>query len=161
MSRLHRLAIGVGTLAVAVAVLGVSAAAAQGVGFQGGGTVSPNQFYVGSHFEIPLRSDQLLLRSGVVGGTGDGVTLASINFDFLYRYELPGDTWAIYQGTGPSVNFLRFNDSTTTRGGFNFVFGVRHENGFFSELTVGGSGSPNLRYGVGFTVNTGRSNPDP
>ena len=39
------------------------------------------------------------------------------------------------------------------------VFGVRHESGFFSELKIGGSGSPNLRYGVGFAVGSGRTNP--
>lgn len=135
-------------------LLGAVPAAAQGVGFQGGGTVSPTQFYVGSHFEVPLGSDRFLLRPSVDGGTGDGLTLASINFEFLYRYELPGSDWAIYQGTGPAVNFIRFNDETDVRGGFNFVFGVRHETGFFSELKVGGSGSPNLRYGVGFTIKT-------
>ncbi len=133
--------------------------AAQGVGFQGGGTVSPTQFYVGSHFEVPLGSPQLLIRPSVEGGTGDGITLASINFEFLYRYELPSASWSIYQGTGPAVNFLRVNESTDVRGGFNFVFGARHQSGFFTELKVGGSGSPNLRYGVGFTINTGRSSP--
>lgn len=128
---------------------------AQGVGFQGGGTGSPTQFYVGSHVEFPLGRDVFLLRPSVEGGTGDGLTLASINFEFLYRYWLPGDRWAIYQGTGPAVNFLKFDDETTVRGGLNFVFGVRHRSGFFSELKIGGSGSPNLRYGVGFTVATG------
>ena len=129
------------------------------MGFQGGGTVSPNQFYVGSHFTVPLGSPQLLLRPEIEGGTGDGVTLASINFEFLYLYELPSTSWAIYQGTGPAVNFARIADSTSVRGGFNFVFGVRYETGFFSELKIGGSGSPNLRYGIGFTINTGRSDP--
>ena len=121
--------------------------------------MSPNQFYVGSHFEVPLGTPQFLLRPSVEGGASDGVTLASINFEFLYRYELPSGTWAIYQGTGPAVNFTRFADQTDVRGGFNFVFGVRHESGFFSELKVGGSGSPNLRYGVGFTIAT--VEPDP
>ena len=157
MTRWHRLACGTST----ALLLATAPAAAQGVGFQGGGTVSPNQFYVGSHFEVPLGSSQFLLRPSVEGGAGDGVTLASINFEFLYRYDLPSTTWAIYQGTGPAVNFIRFADETNVRGGFNFVFGVRHESGFFSELKVGGggSGSPNLRYGVGFTINTGE--PDP
>ena len=143
----------------AVLLLAAAPAAAQGVGFQGGGTVSPNQFYVGSHLEVPLGSPQFLLRPGIEGGAGDGVTLASINFEFLYLYELPSTNWAIYQGTGPAVNFARIGDSTSVRGGFNLVFGVRHETGFFSELKIGGSGSPNLRYGIGFTINTGRSDP--
>ena len=143
----------------AVFLLAAAPAGAQGVGFQGGGTVSPNQFYVGSHFEVPLGSPQFVLRPSIDGGTGDGVTLASINFEFLYRFDLPANDWAIYQGTGPAVNFVRFREQTDVRGGFNLVFGVRHESGFFSELKVGGSGSPNLRYGVGFTLNTGASRP--
>ena len=123
------------------------------------GTVSPNQFYVGSHFDAPLGSPEFLLRPGIEGETGGGVTLASINFEFVYCYELPSTDWAIYQGIGPAVNFLRVDDTTTVRGGFNFVFGVRHNSGFFSELKIGSSGSPNLRYGVGFTVKTDRTDP--
>ena len=151
----------VGMGACGLLLASASPAVAQGVGFQGGGTASPAQFYVGSHFEGPLGSPQFLLRPSVEGGTGDGITLASINFEFLYRYELPSSTWAIYQGTGPAVNFIRFRDDTTVRGGFNFVFGARHDSGFFSELKVGGSGSPNLRYGIGFTINTSTRSPSP
>ena len=100
--------------------------------------MSPNQFYVGSHFEVPLGSPQFVLRPSIDGGTGDGVTLASINFEFLYRFDLPANDWAIHQGTGPAVNFVRFREQTDVRGGFNLVFGVRHESGFFSELKRGG-----------------------
>ena len=147
------------TSTVWLLILAPAPAVAQGVGFQGGGTVSPNQFYVGSHLEVPLGGRGFVLRPSVDGGTGDGVTLASLNFEFLYRYELPADDWALYQGTGPAVNFFRVADETNVRGGFNFVLGIRHERGFFSELRVGGSGSPNLRYGVGFTLRTGSSGP--
>ena len=129
--------------------------AAQGVGFQGGGTASPNQWYVGSHFEIPLGSDQFLLRPGVEGGQGDGLSLASVNFEFLYKYEFPGTPWAIFQGTGPAVNFARFNEATTTSGGVNFVFGLAHQSGFFTEMKIGGSGSASLRYGGGYTIRFG------
>ena len=142
--------------AVAVTVLlNVTSVTAQGVGFQGGGTASSDQFYVGSHFQIPLGSDRFLLRPSVEGGTGNGVTLASINFEFLYRYEFSGSAWSIYQGSGAAVNFTKFDDATTARGGFNVIFGVSHKSGFFSEIRIGGSGSPNLRYGVGFTIYTG------
>ena len=97
---------------------------------------------------MPLGSSQFLLRPSVEGGAGGGVTLASINFEFLYRYDLPSTTWAIYQGTGPAVNFIRFADETNVRGGFNFVFGVRHESGFFSELPRSGArGAPTCDMG--------------
>ena len=143
----------------AILALWASPAAAQDVGLQAGGTANPDQFYVGSHIEFVLGSDRFVIRSNVEGGAGDGLTAASVNFEFLYRYVFPGSSWAIYHGTGPAVNLYRFNDMTDVQGGLNAVFGVRHENGFFSEIKVGSSGSPNLRYGVGFTVRTGRASP--
>ena len=130
-------------------------AAAQGVGFQGGGTASPNQWYVGSHVEIPLGSDRLALRPAIEGGKGEGLSLASVSFEFLYKYEFPGSPWAIFQGTGPSVNIARFDGDTTTRGGVNFVFGLAHQSGFFTEMKIGGSGSASLRYGAGYTIRLG------
>ena len=134
-------------------------ASAQGVGFQGGGTASPNQWYVGSHFEIPLGLDQFLLRPGVEGGRGDGLSLASVSFEFLYTYEFAGTPWTIFQGTGPAVNFARFDDTTTTSGGVNLVVGLAHQRGFFTEMKIGGSGSASLRYGVGYTIRFGGATP--
>ena len=117
-------------------VLWAFPAAAQGICFQGGGTANPDQFFVGSHIELVLGSDNFLIRPNVEGGTGAGLTAASVNFEFLYRYTFPGSIWAIYQGTGPAVNLYRFDDMTDVQGGLNFVFGVRHESGFFSEIKV-------------------------
>ena len=139
--------------------LWASPATAQGIGLHGGGTANPDQFYVGSHIEFLLGSDRLVIRPNVEGGAGEGLTAASINFELLYRYVFPGSSWAIYQGTGPAINLYRFDDMTDVQGGLNVVFGVRHENGFFSEIKVGSSGSPDLKYGVGFTVRTARASP--
>ena len=146
-------------LAGTIIALCASPSAAQGIGLQGGGTANPDQFYVGSHIEFVLGSDRFVIRPNIEGGTGDGLTTASINFEFLYRYVFPGSSWGIYQGTGPAVNLYRFSDMTDVQGGLNVVFGVRHESGFFSELKVGSSGSPDLKYGVGFSVRTTRASP--
>ncbi len=136
-------------------------AGAQGVGFQTGGTVDPEQVYVGSHVEFPLGSDQFILRPGIDGGFGSNLTIASINVEFLYRFDLGDSGWKLYQGGGPVIGILRFTDPflreevTDVGGGVSYVFGFVHQGGFFTEFKGGGgSGSPNLKFGVGFTVRT-------
>ena len=109
--------------------------------------------------EFELGSDNFLIRPSVEGGTSDGLSAASVNVELLYRYAFPSSSWAVYQGTGPAMNLYRFEGMTDVQGGVNFVFGVRHENGFFSELKIGNSGSPDLKYGVGFTVKPTRPTP--
>ncbi len=130
---------------VIAGVLGllVPQARAQGIGFQGGYSVDPDQVYVGSHLEHEL-ARQFLIRPGVEGGWGDGLTLASINVEFLYKFELEGGTWSIYQGSGPSINLFRIDERTDVRGGLNVIFGVAHETGFFTEFRVGTANSPQL-----------------
>ncbi len=132
-------------------VLGALPAHAQGIGFQGGFSIDPDQVYGGSHFEHELAS-QFLIRPSIEGGTGDHVTLATINIDFLYRFPLEGGSWSIYQGGGPAINIFRFDDETDLRGGLNVAFGFSHEGGFFTEFKVGTGDSPNLKFGVGFTI---------
>ena len=150
------LVLGVG---LAAWMLGTVSAAAQGIGLQGGATANPDQLYVGSHIELELGSDRFVLRPNVEGGFGEDLTVANINFELLYRYVFPGSSWAVYQGTGPAVNVYRFDDATDVRGGLNFVFGIRHENGIFGEMKVGNSGSPDLKVGIGVTVRTGSGGP--
>jgi len=126
---------------------------AQGVGFQGGFTIDPEQVFVGSHLETPEITRDLRFRPGIDGGFGGGFTLASINLDFVYRYSL-GGTWAVYQGGGPAIHIIRqgspaFTDVTA---GFSGIFGVAHEDGFFFEFKVGSHRGPVLKLGVGVTV---------
>ena len=48
-----------------------------------------------------------------------------------------GRSWAVYQGGGPAVVFLRQNDQTSTHGGSFYTFGFAHENGFFTDFKLG------------------------
>lgn len=139
-------------LALGCLVGAFTPAEAQGVGFQAGASIDPEQFYVGSHFETRALVDRIHFRPNIEGGFGNDVKLAAINIDFIYRFPLEGSPWSIYQGGGPAINIYRIEDSTDTQGGLNVIFGIGHEGGFFAELKVGTSGSPNLKFGVGFTV---------
>ena len=136
------------------------AAAAQGVGFQAGAAFDPEQIHVGSHIEFPLGSDQLVLRPGINGAFGGGWRIAAIGGEFIYRVTLGGTGWRIHQGLGPSVNIARYMDvdATHVSGGWNYVFGFGHENGFFTEFRGGqarDAGIPLLWIGVGLTIRPG------
>ncbi len=131
----------------------VPIASAQGVGFQGGFTVDPEQAYVGSHFESREITTGLHLRAGIDGGFSSGLTLASVSVDFLYKYPL-GGAWKLYQGGGPSVHIARIGEpaETDVSGSISGIVGFAHDNGFFTEFKVGGGGGPTLKFTVGFTV---------
>jgi hypothetical protein len=133
-------------------VIAEATARAQGVGFQGGVSIDPEQVYAGTHLELGPIVDRLFVRPGVEGGIGDGLSLAAINVELIYKFELPGSRWSIYQGGGPSVNIYRVNETTDVGGGVSYVFGFGHENGFFAEFKVGSNSSPNIKFGAGYTV---------
>jgi hypothetical protein len=143
-------------LAFAVAILGgTSAARAQGIGFEGGATITPNQGFIGTHFETGELMPGLRFRPGIDGGFGSGVSLASINIEFLYRITLKSG-WTLYQGGGPAIILLRqtsgsVHDTSVHAGSF-ITFGFAHDDGFFTEFKLGGGSSPDLRFGVGYTV---------
>jgi hypothetical protein len=134
------------------------ARAQEGFGFQGGATIDPDQGYFGMHvFTRPLGGNLRLHPAGDVG-FGDNVVLASLHVDFAQWFDI-GRTWRIYFGGGPAVNIYRFDvqghggeDSTTdVEGGFDTIVGFATRSGFLFEMRVGASGSPNLRFGVGYT----------
>jgi hypothetical protein len=55
-------------------------------------------------------------------------------------------------GGGPSVNFYNAdNGGSNTEGGFNFIIGAKQNRGLFFEMKVGVEGSPDLKFGVGYT----------
>jgi hypothetical protein len=148
-------------LAATCTTLVSSAAFAQGVGFQGGMTINPEQVYVGTHLELPLGSDQLVLRPAIDGGFGSGLRVAAIGAEIQYRIELGNSGWRLSQGFGPGVYVARFasgfadEEATDVSGAWTYAFGIVHEGGFFTELKGGGSRSfaiPILRIGAGFTI---------
>ncbi|MDE2906282.1 MAG: hypothetical protein OXQ28_09390 [Acidobacteriota bacterium] len=150
-----------GLLAVTCTTLVSSAAFAQGVGFQGGMTINPEQVYVGTHVELPLGSDQIVLRPAIDGGFGSGLRVAAIGAEIQYRIELGNSGWRLSQGFGPGVYVARFasgfadEEATEVSGAWTYAFGIVHEGGFFTEFKGGGSRSfaiPMLRIGAGFTI---------
>jgi hypothetical protein len=138
--------------AASVLFLITARAEAQGIGFQGGGTVDPEQGFVGSHIETPEIFQNFRFRPGVDGAFGGDFSLAAINIEFLYYIPLGGSGWALYQGGGPAVLFLRQNDNTSTHAGSFATFGFAHESGFFTDFKLGGGMAPTLKFGVGYTV---------
>lgn len=135
----------------AVLLLTNTPARAQGIGFQGGVTVDPEQAFFGTHFETGELFQNFRFRPGLDGAFGGDFSLATINVEFLYHFAI-GRSWSVYQGGGPAVVFLRQNDHTSTHGGSFYTFGFAHENGFFTDFKVGTGTSPTLKFGVGFTI---------
>jgi hypothetical protein len=137
----------------------VPAARAQGVGFQGGFTIDPEQGYAGSHFETREIASNLRLRPSIDGALGSDLTLVAINVDLIYKYEGRG-AWRLYQGGGPAVYIIRYSDDlirigdsqTDVTGGLAGVFGFAHTNGFFVEFKASAGRGPTLKFGIGFTV---------
>ena len=131
----------------------VPTASAQGVGLHGGFTIDPEQVFVGSHLETREIARGVSFRPGIDGGFGSGLTLASINVEFLYKYAIGGG-WKIYQGGGPAIYIFRQGDpaAVDVTGGLNAIFGFIRDNGVFAEFKVGNGRGPNLKFGVGFTI---------
>lgn len=143
--------------ALPVLFLLTTRADAQGIGFQGGVTVDPEQAFVGTHFETGELYQNVRFRPGIDGAFGGDFSLATLNIEFLYHIGI-GRTWSIYQGGGPAVVFLRQNDRTSTHAGTFFTFGFAHESGFFTDFKLGTGSTPTLKFGVGYTVRK-RSSP--
>jgi hypothetical protein len=132
-----------------------SPARAQGIGFQGGATISPNQGFVGTHFESGEIAPGLRFRPAIDGSFGSGYSLATINLEFLYNIPLKSG-WALYQGGGPAIILLRQTlgelHDTSVHAGTVFTFGFAHENGFFTEFKLGTGSSPTLKFAAGYTI---------
>jgi len=141
-----------GLLAGAVLFLITHPAQAQGIGFQGGATVDPEQAFVGTHIETPEIFQNFRFRPSLDGSFGNDFSTAIINVEFLYYFELGRSRWALYQGGGPAVIFLRQNDQTSTHAGSFVTVGFAHENGFFTDFKLGGYSAPTLKFVVGYTV---------
>ena len=146
------------SLWVCVACLGLAGAIAANPveaqqiapGVQGGVALDPDQFYFGGHIETSPLVDRLRFRPSVDVGIGD-VTTVSGNFEFTYTFP-GGRPWNLYVGGGPSINWYNFdNGSDNTEAGFNFLGGVKNRAGLFFEVKIGVEGSPDLKFGVGYT----------
>jgi hypothetical protein len=143
---------------VAVGCVGLSATPAEaqgGVGVRAGVSADPDQFFVGMHYETEPIVDRLRFRPNFEIGFGDHVTLLAINPEFAYWFPRKARQWGIYVGGGPALNIYNFdndgrNDDTDVEPGLNFLFGVQHQKGFFTELKIGAIDSPDFKFTVGY-----------
>ena len=125
---------------------------AQGIGFQGGATIDPEQVFVGTHFETRDLYQGLRFRPGIDGSWGGDYSLAVVNLEFTYRPALGRSAWNIYPGFGPAIVLTRQDTNTDVHAGTFFTFGFGHRNGFFTEFKYGGGSYPTLKFGAGFTI---------
>jgi hypothetical protein len=137
---------------LALLLLGTGTARAQGIGFQGGVTVDPEQLFVGTHVETGEIVRNVRFRPGIDGGFGGDYSLATINIELLYQVSFGRSGWSLYQGGGPAVVLLRRDKDTSVHAGTFITFGFANENGFFTDFKLGGGNSPTLKFAVGYTV---------
>jgi hypothetical protein len=141
-----------------VAVVAISTARAQSaVGFQGGGSIDPEQGFVGVFWLSPSIARGFHLRPGVDGGFGAGLRIATINIDFIYEFPLGTSGWRLVQGGGPVIAITRYDfgggiSETDTSAGGGYLFGFAHDSGFFTEFRAAGGNVPNLKFGAGWAI---------
>jgi hypothetical protein len=150
--------------ALLAVVFAPSVARAQSLGFVGGGTVDPEQVYAGVFFETPPIAQQIRLRPGFDASRGDGLKIASINLDILYR-TVVGSQWEFYTGGGPTIARAWIDDSSQypknpnfddVSGGLEGLIGFAHKSGLLFEFKFGHTNlAPNLKFGVGFKFGGG------
>lgn len=144
---------------LAAFVMGVSpdASAQSSINFNGGVSIDPKQAYGGVSWESSDIGGRFRLRPGIDGGFGDGLRLGTINIDLIAAFPLGASHWTLLQGGGPVVSLVKFSDvpdaPTDLHAGASYLFGFRHDNGFFGEFRYGGGGyTPQLKLGVGWSV---------
>jgi hypothetical protein len=150
------------TFALALAclvVLAWPARAQSSIGFSGGASIDPKQVYAGVSWESPNIGGRFRFRPGIDGGFGDGLRLGTINIDFVVGFPLGTTGWTLIQGGGPVVSISKLSDDlivdspTELHAGGSYLFGFRHDNGFFAEFRLGGGGyTPNLKFGAGWAI---------
>ena len=138
-------------LATTLVIATAASAAAQNAGIRTGVSGSPDQFYVGLHYETEPLIEQVRFKPNVEVGFGSSQTVAAINLEFVGKVPIKGEPWALYLGGGPALIIDNAtNVGTNTGGGFNILLGVEHSKGLFTELKVGMADSPGVKFSVGY-----------
>jgi hypothetical protein len=136
---------------------GGEARAQSSIGFTGGGSIDPEQGYVGVFYQTPDIGGRFRIRSGLDGGFGEGLRLGTVNIDFVYLLPLGQGPWKFLTGGGPTIVLLRYADEaydtgTEVTAGGSYLLGFAHDNGFFTEFRLGGGNVPALKFGVGWAL---------
>jgi hypothetical protein len=146
------------TLSMVTAQRAAAQSSNSAITFSGGGSIDPEQVYVGVAWESPDIGGRFRLRPGLDGGFGDGLRLATFNLDLMVKFPLGTTGWSLLQGGGPVITVSKLSDDIEGAGqelhaGGSYLFGFQHDNGFFTEFRVGGGGfTPQLKIGVGWAV---------
>lgn len=127
------------------------------IGFIGGVSVDPEQRVVGVFWQTPEIGGRFHLRTGLDGGFGDGVKVATVNVDFIARFPLGASGWDFIQGGGPAIVVTRFDvfgaTETDVGAGGSYIIGFGHQSGFLGEFRIGGGGNvPSLKLTVGYAI---------
>lgn len=143
--------------ALLITILSSPALAQSSIGFTGGASIDPEQVYGGVFWQSPDIAGRFRVRPGLDGGFGDGLRLATINIDFVYLFPLGAGPWNFVTGGGPAIVLTRLADDrfdfgTEVNAGGSYLFGFAHDNGFFTDIRVGGGNVPALKLGVGWSV---------
>lgn len=138
-------------------VLAWPARAQSSIAFSGGASIDPKQVYAGVAWESPDIGGRFRFRPGLDGGFGDGLKLGTFNIDFVVGFPLGSSGWTLIQGGGPVISISKLTDfddaPTELHAGGSYLFGFRHDNGFFAEFRLGGGGfTPNLKFGAGWAI---------
>jgi hypothetical protein len=116
---------------------------------------SPDQFYVGGHYDTGYIFNHLSFRPNLEVGFGDHQTAVTANFEFAYWFPVRNQPFQVYVGGGPALNIYRYDlpDGSTTdaKGGFSLLVGAEHRSGLFGEVKIGLADSPGVKIGVGYT----------
>jgi hypothetical protein len=148
--RCHSTCLGVILSCGLAAVAAPAPAAAQTTGVRAGISLNPDQFYFGGHLETAPLVDRVRFRPNVEIGLGDDVTVVSVNLELVYFFP-SRQRWSLYAGAGPALNIIDTARDTEPEGGFNVVIGGAHAGGLFVEFKVGAVGSPDAKFGVGYS----------
>jgi len=135
---------------------GSAAAQTKGIGIRAGVSASPDQFYIGAHMNVKEIVENFWFRPNAEVGFGDGLTLLTLNPEFVYNLRIKSREWTPYIGGGPSFLVGSFDTGaghrdTDTGGGFNFVGGIQQRKGFMAEIKIGAFDSPDFKLGIGWT----------
>jgi len=127
------------------------------IGFTGGLSIDPEQGFIGVFWRTPEIGGRFHIRPGIEGGFGSGLSLATINIDFIARFPLGTSGWDFIQGGGPAIVIAKFDAPGRSErdigAGGSYVFGFAHDSGFLGEFRVGGGGNvPSLKLSAGYAL---------
>ncbi|HEX4996979.1 MAG TPA: hypothetical protein VFY29_02070 [Terriglobia bacterium] len=146
----------VGLLVTVACVFAMSGTAeAQSRGIRVGISANPEQVYFGAHADVAEVVQELWFRPNFEAGFGDGLTLITLNGEFVYHFPLSNTEWRPYVGAGPAAVIGTFSNSSGRHShfgpGFNFLFGIEKPKGLLAEIKVGAIDSADFKFGIGWT----------